>query len=70
MPNITDVINGIGSVKYYATLDLVKVYYQMPVVNQQLFQLQENIGNLKDFPLDLKTSSAFQRKIQAVLSKF
>ena len=31
MPNVADVISGIGDVKYFTTLDLVRGYYQMPV---------------------------------------
>ena len=31
MPNVADVINGIGEVKYFTTLGLVHRYYKMPV---------------------------------------
>ena len=31
MPNVTDIIAGLGGVKYFTSLDLVRGYYQMPI---------------------------------------
>ena len=75
MPNVADVISGIGEVKYFTTLDLVRGYYQMPVEETSrpltAFSTTRGHWQFKRLPFGLKNSpSAFQREMQAVLAKF
>ena len=75
LPAIGDVISGLGGVKYFTTLDLVRGYYQMPVEEASreftAFSTPRHHWQFKRLPFGLKNApAAFQREMQAVLSGF
>ena len=75
LPAIGDMISGLGGVKYFTTLDLVRGYYQMPVEETSreftAFSTPRHHWQFKRLPFGLKNApAAFQREMQAVLSGF
>ena len=75
LPAIGDMISGLGGVKYFTTLDLVRGYYQMPVEEASreftAFSTPRHHWQFKRLPFGLKNApAAFQREMQAVLSGF
>ena len=66
---------GLLGTKYFSRLDLVKSYYQIPIDENShqytSFSTQKNHWQFKRLSFGLRNApSAFQRKIQAVLSAF
>ena len=75
MPNAGDILSGLGGMKYFTTLDLVRGYYQMPIEEESreftAFSTPRNHWQFKRLPFGLKNApSAFQREMQAVLRGF
>ena len=75
MPNVVDVIAGLGGVRYFTSLDLVRGYYQMPIEEESreytAFSTPRSHWQFKRLPFGLKNSpAAFQREMQAILKDF
>ena len=75
MPNMIDSLFGLNGTKYFASLDLRKSYYQVPIHPNSrkytAFATSKNHWQFKRLSFGLRNApAAFQREIQAVLSPF
>ncbi|KMQ89017.1 enzymatic polyprotein endonuclease reverse [Lasius niger] len=72
LPNITDILDQLGNVKYFTTLDLASGYHQIPMAerdkNKTAFSTPYGHYELNRMPFGLKNASAtFQRLMNSVL---
>ena len=75
IPNLNDAVFGLGKVKYFSALDLVKGYYQFPLEEKSkkftAFSTPRHHWQFKRLSFGLKNApSAFQRGMQQILSGY
>ena len=75
MPNVVNVIAGLGGVRYFTSLDLVRGYNQMPIEEESreytALSTPKSHWQFKRLSFELKNlPAAFQREMQAILKKF
>ena len=75
MPNLTDSVFSLRSIKYFTSLDLVRGYYQLPLAEESkeytAFSTAQGHWQFKRLSFGLKNAPAvFQREMQRVLREF
>ena len=75
LPNLNDAVFGLGKVKFFTALDLVKGYYQFPLAEESrkftAFSTPRQHWQFKTLSFGLKNApSTFQRGMQQILSGF
>ena len=75
VPNMGDLVFGLGGTEYFTSLDLVKGYYQVPLhpdsYEYTAFSTARNHYHFKRLSFGLKNApGAFQREMQEILKEF